>query len=130
MTSRGAIRFLKSLKVSASTLAEVVALGAEGPVAVLARRQIDGIVHLLGVTDMKESKRFYVDRGLTVAKGYGSKYIEFEAPSGAVKLGLYRRAALAKDASVAPDGGGSHRIVIGSDAGSFTDPDGFVWEAA
>ena len=25
---------------------------------------------------------------------------------------------------------GSHRIVIGSDAGSFTDPDGFAWEAA
>lgn len=27
------------------------------------------------------------------------------------------------------DGTGSHRIVIGSDAGAFTDPDGFAWEA-
>jgi hypothetical protein len=25
---------------------------------------------------------------------------------------------------------GSHRIVIGSDAAPFTDPDGFAWEAA
>jgi catechol 2,3-dioxygenase-like lactoylglutathione lyase family enzyme len=41
-----------------------------------ATRQIDGIVLLLGVADMRESKRFYVDRGLTVAKRYGSKYRE------------------------------------------------------
>jgi hypothetical protein len=95
-----------------------------------ATRQIDGIVLLLGVADMRESKRFYVDRGLTVAKSYGSNYTEFEAPSGAVKLGVYRRRALAKDANVSSDGSGSHRIVIGSDAGSFTDPDGFAWEAA
>jgi predicted lactoylglutathione lyase len=94
-----------------------------------ATRQIDGIVLLLGVADLQESRRFYVDRGLTVAKRYGS-YTEFEAPSGAVKLGLYKRRALAKDANVSPDGGGSHRIVIGSDAASFTDPDGFVWETA
>ncbi|MGH2970851.1 MAG: glyoxalase [Gaiellaceae bacterium] len=92
--------------------------------------QIDEIALLLGVADMRESKRFYVDHGLTVAKSYGSKYIEFDAASGAVKLGLYKRAALAKDAKVAPEGSGSHRIVIAGDAGSFTDPDGFVWEAA
>jgi catechol 2,3-dioxygenase-like lactoylglutathione lyase family enzyme len=93
-------------------------------------RQIDEIVLLLGVADVRESKRFYVDRGLTVAKSYGSNYTEFAAPSGAVKLGLYRRRALAKDANVSPDGSGSHRIVIGSDAGSFTDPDGFAWGTA
>jgi hypothetical protein len=29
-----------------------------------------------------------------------------------------------------PGGTGSHRIVIGSDAGPFTDPDGFAWETA
>ncbi|MEV4183148.1 hypothetical protein AB0J28_17120 [Streptosporangium canum] len=28
------------------------------------------------------------------------------------------------------DGTGSHRLMLGSDAGSFTDPDGFAWEAA
>jgi hypothetical protein len=75
-----------------------------------ATRQIDGIVLLLGVADMRESKRFYADRGLTVAKSYSSKYIEFDAPSGAVTLGLYRRRALAKDARVSPDGSGPHRL--------------------
>jgi hypothetical protein len=40
------------------------------------------------------------------------------------------RRALAKDAGVSPEGTGSHRIVIGSDTGPFTDPDGFAWEAA
>jgi len=57
--------------------------------------------------------------------------VEFAAtPGSRVKLGLYGRRALAKDAGVAPDGTGSHRIVIGGDAGSFTDPDGFAWQAA
>jgi hypothetical protein len=48
----------------------------------------------------------------------------------AIELVLYGRGAAAKDAGVSPDGTGSHRIVISSDAGPFTDPDGFVWEAA
>jgi hypothetical protein len=43
------------------------------------------------------------------------------------KLGLYKRRALAKDAGVSRDGSGSHRLVIGSDGGPFTDPDGFAW---
>ena len=46
-----------------------------------------------------------------------------------MKLALYGRRALAKDAGVPPQGTGSHRFVIGGDAGSFTDPDGFVWES-
>ncbi len=50
-------------------------------------------------------------------------------PASPVKLALYGRRAAAKDAGVAPEGTGSHRIVIGGDAGPFTDPDGFVWEA-
>ena len=29
-----------------------------------------------------------------------------------------------------PEGSGSHRLAIVGDAGSFTDPDGFEWEAA
>ena len=95
-----------------------------------ATREIDEIALLLGVADMAASKRFYVDHGLTVAKSYGSKYIEFEPAPEGVKLGLYKRGALAKDANVAPEGSGSHRIVIGSDAGAFTDPDGFMWEHA
>ena len=95
-----------------------------------ATRQIDQIVLLLGVADVAASKRFYVDRGLAVAKSFGRKYVEFATPSTHIKLALYGRRALAKDAGVSPDGTGSHRIVIGSDAGPFTDPDGFAWEAA
>jgi catechol 2,3-dioxygenase-like lactoylglutathione lyase family enzyme len=93
-----------------------------------ATRQIDQIVLLLGAEDVAASKRFYIDRGLSVAKSFG-KYVEFATPSSPVKLGLYGRRALAKDAGVAPDGSGSHRLAIGGDAGSFTDPDGFEWEA-
>jgi hypothetical protein len=93
-----------------------------------ATRQIDDIVLLLGVADVKASKRFYVDRGLSVAKSYGSKYVEFDTPSTQLKLALYGHRALAKDAGVPPDGTGSHGIVIVGDAGQFTDPDGFAWE--
>lgn len=93
-----------------------------------ATREIDEIVLLLGVADVATSKRFYVDHGLTVARSFGRKYVEFAMPATGVKLALYGRRALAKDAGVGPDGEGSHRIVIGSDAGPFTDPDGFAWE--
>ncbi|MGP3935584.1 glyoxalase [Nonomuraea sp. KM88] len=95
-----------------------------------ATRQIDEIVLQLGVTDVAASKQFYVDRGFAVTKSYGRRYVEFAAPSSPVKLSLLKRRALAKAAGVAPDGTGSHRLVIGGDAGSFTDPDGFAWESA
>ncbi|MFD7447071.1 glyoxalase [Streptomyces sp. NPDC059909] len=95
-----------------------------------ATRQIDEIVLLLGVADVAASKRFYVDQGLTVAKSFGRVYVEFAAASSPVKLALYRRRALAEDAGVSPDGIGSHQLMIGGDAGPFTDPDGFAWEAA
>jgi catechol 2,3-dioxygenase-like lactoylglutathione lyase family enzyme len=94
-----------------------------------ATRQIDDIVLLLGVEDVAATKRFYVERGLKVARGFGSKYVEFAAPASHVKLALYKRRALAKDAGVPPEGTGSHRIAIASDTGPFTDPDGFAWEA-
>jgi hypothetical protein len=92
--------------------------------------QFDEMVLLLGVADVAASKRFYVDRGLSVAKSFGRKYVEFATPSGPVKLALYGRRALAKDAGVPPDGTGSHRVTVASDAGPFTDPDGFAWQAA
>jgi catechol 2,3-dioxygenase-like lactoylglutathione lyase family enzyme len=95
-----------------------------------ATRQVDDLVLLLGVADVKASKQFYVDRGLAVAKSFGSKYVEFATPESPLKLALYSRRAAAKDAGVSPDGTGSHRIVIGGDAGPFTDPDGFAWEDA
>lgn len=95
-----------------------------------ATRTFDDIVLLLGAEDVKASKQFYVDQGLSVAKSFGSKYVQFESPESQVKLALYGRHALAKDAGVSPDGTGSHRITIDSDAGPFTDPDGFAWETA
>ena len=93
-----------------------------------ATREVDEVVLLLGVADVAASKRFYVEHGFAVAKSFLSKYVEFEAAGSPVKLALYGRRALAKDAGVSVEGTGSHRLVIGSDAGSFSDPDGFAWE--
>ena len=59
------------------------------------------VVVLLGVSDVKASKRFYVDRGLEVGKSFGSKYVELETGKR-IKLALDPRRALAKDAGVAP----------------------------
>ena len=96
-----------------------------------ATRQIDEIVLLLGVADVVASKRFYVGRGLAVAKSFSRMYVEFAAGESPVKLALYRRRALAKDLGVLPEGTGTHGLVIGGAAsGPFTDPDGFAWEAA
>jgi predicted lactoylglutathione lyase len=95
----------------------------------LATKDVDDVVLLLGVADVGASKRFYIEHGLKVDKSFG-KYVQFDLPSAGVKLALYGRRALAKDAGVPPDGSGSHRIVILGDLGPFTDPDGFTWEAA
>jgi hypothetical protein len=95
-----------------------------------ATRQVDEMVLLLGAEDVAASKQFYVDHGLAVAKSFGRKYVQFATPSSPIGLGLYGRRALAKDAGVPADGNGSHRIVIDGGYGSFTDPDGFTWQAA
>ncbi|GAA2212469.1 glyoxalase [Nonomuraea monospora] len=97
-----------------------------GPVT----REFDSFVLLLGVADVAASKRFYLERGLTVGKSFGRMYVEFDTGESPVKLALYRRRALAKTAGVPADGTGSHRLVIGGDLGEFTDPDGFAWQAA
>ncbi|MGV9409953.1 glyoxalase [Nocardia sp. NPDC003693] len=93
-------------------------------------RKIDTVVLLLGVSDVKAAKQFYVERGLTVAKSFGGKYAEFEGKGSPVTLAMYPLKAAAKDAGMAPDGSGSHRIVVSSGIGSFADADGFVWETA
>ncbi|MGW0084348.1 glyoxalase [Streptomyces sp. NPDC003393] len=96
-----------------------------------ATRTIDQFVLLLGVEDVKASKQFYVEQGLSVAKSFGGKYVEFASDeSSPVKLALYKRRGLAKDVGVPEDGSGSHRIVLGGTTGAFTDPDGFAWEPA
>lgn len=96
-----------------------------------ATREIDEVVLLIGVEDVKATKQFYVGQGLTVGKSFGGKYAEFASgESSSVKLALYKRRALAKDLGVPEDGTGSHRVVLGGTPDAFTDPDGFVWEAA
>ncbi len=92
--------------------------------------QVDQVVLLLGVANLADSKRFYVGQGLEVAKSFPRKYVEFAAPEGAVKLALYGRRSLAKVVGSSSDGTGAHRLAIASEAGTFTDPDGFEWEAA
>ncbi|ONF71533.1 VOC family protein [Amycolatopsis keratiniphila] len=94
-----------------------------------ASREIDDIVLLLGVADVAASKKFYVEHGLAVGKSFGRVYVEFDAGTSPVKLALYKRKSLAKDAGVAPEGTGSHRIAI-CGAAPFTDPDGFAWETS
>ncbi len=94
-----------------------------------ATREIDDIVLLLGVADVAASKKFYAENGFTVGKSFGRVYVEFESGSSPVKLALYRRKALAKDAGVPPEGTGSRRIAI-CGAAPFTDLDGFAWETS
>ncbi len=77
-----------------------------------AAAEFDQVALLLGVADVKASKRFYVDRGLAVGKSFGGKYAEFDTPSSPVTLALYPRRALAKDTGVPEEGTGSHRLVL------------------
>jgi predicted lactoylglutathione lyase len=93
-----------------------------------ATRQIDDVVLLLGVDNVKATKQFYVEHGLAVARSFGSKYVEFDTRGARIKLALYSRKAAAKDAGVDPAGSGSHRLVVNGVTGPFTDLDGFVWE--
>jgi predicted lactoylglutathione lyase len=93
-----------------------------------ASAQVDDFILQLGVEDVAASKQFYEGHGFKVSKSYGRKYVEFD--TGAVKLTLNSRRAVAKAVGVPADGSGSHRLAIGSTAGSFTDPDGFVAEDA
>ena len=92
-----------------------------------ATRAVDDVVLLLGASDVKASKRFYVERGLAVKRSFGGKYAEFDTPGSPIKLALYGRRALAKDAGVAPQDAGAPRLLVGGTVGPFTDPDGFAW---
>lgn len=94
----------------------------------LPARRIEDLVLLLGASDLGASKKFYVARGLEVKRSFPGRYAEFD--SGAVKLALYPgRAGVAKEAGVSPEGDGPHGVTVNSDAGAFSDPDGFVWAA-
>jgi uncharacterized glyoxalase superfamily protein PhnB len=96
-----------------------------------ATRRIDNLVLLIGAADLRASKRFYIQRGLSVKRSFPGRYVEFDALAGGVTLALYPgRAGLAKDAGIAPDGNGPHGIAVNSSAGQFNEPDGFGWETA
>ncbi len=96
-----------------------------------ATRSIDDLVLLIGATDLGASKRFYVERGLSVKRSFPGRYVEFDAPAGGIKLALYPgRAGVAKEAGVSPEGDGPHGIAVNSNAGHFSDPDSFSWELA
>ena len=92
-------------------------------------KTVNSIVVLIAASDVAASKKFYVEKGLKVGKSFG-KYVEFDLSASPIKFGLYTTKALAKDAGVAPEGTGSHRIEFAGDLGTFTDPDGFVWANA
>ncbi|GAA2671675.1 glyoxalase [Streptomyces lunalinharesii] len=96
-----------------------------GPVT----RDFDDVVLLLGVEDVKATKQFYAERGLSVGRSFGGKYVEFASAPGRVKLALYKRRALAKDVGVSAEGSGSHRLVLSGAASPCRDLDEFVWEA-
>jgi predicted lactoylglutathione lyase len=92
-------------------------------------REVTDVVLLIGVGSVGATKRFYAEHGFKVAKSFGPMYAELDPEGGNVKLALYGRKALAKDAGVSVAGDGSHRLVIRTDKDAFTDPDGFVWES-
>jgi uncharacterized glyoxalase superfamily protein PhnB len=94
---------------------------ATGP----ATGEVEAVVLLLGVDSVKASKRCYQEHGLVVAKSFPA-YVEFD--SGAIKLALYKRAALAKQLGCDPAGSGSHRLTVVGDE-EFTDLDGYSWVA-
>jgi predicted lactoylglutathione lyase len=93
-----------------------------------ATQAVDDVVLLLGVADVKATRQFYADHGLAVGKSFGGKYAELET-GDRVKLALSPRKVVAKNADVPLEGSGSHRLVVVGDLGSFTDLDGYLWEA-
>ena len=52
-----------------------------------ATKNVDQVVLLLGVGDVKATKAFYVERGLAVGKSFGSKYVDFDLSGSPVGLG-------------------------------------------
>lgn len=84
------------------------------------------LVLLLGVEDVKASKQFYVSQGFQLGRSFGGKYAEFPASGNDITLALYPRKAAAKEVNLDPAGSGSHRLLIGTDAPAFTDPDGYI----
>jgi len=77
--------------------------------------------------EVPQASRSISATGLTVTNSYGTRYVELD--NGPVSLSLKTRQSLAKVARVSPAGTGLHRPLIGSDADTFADLDGFVRHA-
>ena len=95
-----------------------------------ATREIDQVVLLLGAGDVAASKRFYLERGLTVARSFAHSLRRVRRPLDAHQAGALQAPRPRQGRRCPPEGTGSHRIIIGSHAGPFTDPDGFAWKPA
>jgi catechol 2,3-dioxygenase-like lactoylglutathione lyase family enzyme len=67
----------------------------------------------IGVADMRRTRDFYEEGlGLPVTKAFGTKFLMFSGEGGTSDLGVYKRASLAKDAAVQPEGEGFHGFSI------------------
>jgi catechol 2,3-dioxygenase-like lactoylglutathione lyase family enzyme len=67
----------------------------------------------IGVADMKRAKQFYKDGlGMPVKKAFGNKFVMFSGEDETSGLGMYKREALADDASVQPHGTGFHGYTL------------------
>ena len=96
-----------------------------------AGQEYDHLVLLLGVDDVKATKQFYVDHGLEVGKSFGSKYVEFEVlGAGHPAVALHAAARPRRTPGSTPRAPARTGSLSVSDAGAFTDPDGFAWEPA
>ena len=85
-----------------------------------ATRDIDEFVLLLGVEDVVASKWFYADRGLEVAKSFGRKYVQFDTHTSSWRSTVAAR--WPRTPAPPPTAAARTGLVVGSDAGSFTDP--------
>jgi uncharacterized protein len=85
----------------------------------------------IGVADMKRSKQFYKEGiGLAVKKAFGNKFVMFEGRDGTSGLGMYKREALAEDATVPPEGSGFHGFSITHAVHSPKEVDALLGRAA
>ncbi|MDV6014640.1 VOC family protein [Haloechinothrix sp. LS1_15] len=84
---------------------------------------------ILGVSDPKVSRAFYVALGMTVDRDYGTSYIDFHPNPGTCRFCLMPRKDLAKDVGIDRDGAGSSAMVLDRRAGSRHEVDARLAEA-
>ena len=96
-----------------------------------ATRDVDDVVLLLGVADVKASKQFYVERGLAVAQELRQQVRRVRHPGLAGQAGALRAPGRSpRTPASPPDGTGSHRIVDRRRRRRLHRPRRVRWEAA